>query len=430
MWKRKTAAFLLALLVFIVSVPGLTAHASEYSDWIELLETTTVDDSGDNLVTFAATSGTFTVNTPQYMRCTKVDLILTHPSGATPTSVKVRYNSTYYTLTLQKIDNYTTRAYGANLPDALYSQLTFQINKSGTASVSYQVLSCRVTSLANSQMSASAYAEIDGTKYTIPFALSVAGDDSSVDYFGHYQFPIWVTDWQKYDKIIISGSVGTMALNSVRVTIGGLGLPYEMSYAVSNSTAEYTDSYTWYDIQYYTYDESYMGSSETSTFAYTQYYGKTLFTITIDLTGVDRTSTNNLCCYFTTLANPSWGYSVQIMDVMGTVEIADTAQVSWWTKLTTFFTDLLSGDNSAADEFQDSADQQSGEVDDLNEQIQEITKPPASDIDADLSDYVSDSDLDAVSNSMSGITSDSLFVTLLMMGLSVALLSYILYGKR
>ena len=426
---RRLLFFFVAVTV-LCSCMAVTVHATEsnISSWIELLETATVNDSGRNLYTLAATSGTFRIKTPQYMRCTKVDMILAHPSGSTPTSVKVRYNNIYYTLTMQKIDDYTTRVYGANIPDTLYADLVFQINKSGKSSVAYQILSCRVTSLSNAQYKATAFAEVAGTKHNAPFSIDIT-DDSVADAWAHFQFPVVVSDWQKYDKIVISGSVGQMALNSVRATVKGLGLPYEISYAVCNSSGADINAYTWNEMKYYTYDESYKGKSETNSYIYSEYRGKTLFTISIDLTGVDRTITDELYCFFTCLANPRFGYTVQIMEVMGFVDIADTENLSWWAKLTAFFTDLLGGDTAVADEFQEDAAQKGDEMDDLNNQLQEVTKPPVDDLDLELN-IVDDVDMGLITEQFTKLTNHSMILTMLLTSLTVALLAYILYGKR
>lgn len=430
MLKRKIVSVFLALLLLASSGLGLLpAFAAEESAWVELLETETVNDSGNNLVTFSSTSTTFRIKTPQYMRCTKVDMLITHPSGYAPTSVKVRYNNVYYTLTMAKIDSCTTRVYGDNIPDNLYADLVFQINKSGSVSITYQILSCRVSSLTSKEFKATAYSLLYGEQYNTPFSFEYDNPDVD-DMYGEYQFPIVVTDWQKFDKITISGSVGAMALNSVRCTIGGLGLPYEMNYAVSNISGSDANSIGWTEMKYYSYDESYKGTTETEIFTYTEYLGKILFSITIDLSGVDRTSTEQLICYFTCLANEWLGYTIQITGVTGFVDIADTSDVSWWTRFKTFLTGLFDPDSPEAEDFQSSADQQGQQMEDLNEQLDSVTKPPVSDIETDLDDYVDPNALVIVNGNLAQLTNNSLIVAMLMISLIIALLSYILFGKR
>lgn len=430
MLNRKIVSVFLVLLLLASSGLGLIpAFAVEESAWIELLETQTVNDSGNNLVTFSSTSTTFRIKTPQYMRCTKVDMLITHPSGYAPTSVKVRYNNVYYTLTMVKIDSCTTRVYGDNIPDNLYADLVFQINKSGTASITYQILSCRVSPLTSKVLAATAYSLINGNQYNTPFSFEYDNPDVD-DMYGEYQFPIVVTDWQKFDKVTISGSIGAMALNSIRASIGGLGLPYEMNFAVSNISGSDVNSIGWTEMKYYSYDESYKGTTETETFTYTEYLGKILFSITIDLSGVDRNSTDQLICYFTCLANEWLGYTIQITGVTGLVDIADTSDASWWTRFKGFLTGLFDPDSPEAEDFQSSADQQGQQMEDLNEQLDSVTKPPVSDIETDLDDYVDPNALVIVNGNLAQLTNNSLIVAMLMISLIIALLSYILFGKR
>lgn len=338
--KKLISVSLAVALIIVLAVPAQAAD-SDTSPWIELLETATVDNSGNNLYTLRGSSGFFSIKTPLYMRCTKVDIVIAHASGYSPKFVKVRYNGGYYTLTKAVLDNNTTRFYGDNIPDTLYADVVFEIAQSGSDTAYYQILSCKVTSLNSSTYKAKAYSVIGSTQYQVPYVYENPGDTEAVDAFGHYQFPVVVTDWQKYDRIIISGSLDGIALNSVRATIGGLGLPYTMSYAVSNSTGASGDSYTWNEMKYYTYDESYKGTSDTDSFLYTRYLGKILFTITLDLSGVDRTCTDNLICYFTALSNDWFGYTIQLIDVVGSVDVADTSSVSWWNRFTSFMSQLF-----------------------------------------------------------------------------------------
>lgn len=347
MMKRILSFFLGAALIAVLVVPVLASPVSaadnDVSTWVELLETATVNDSGNNNFKLTGSSAFLNIKTPQYMRCTKVDVLISHASGQSPKFLKVRYNGGYYTLTKMVLDPYTTRFYGDNIPDALYADLVFEIAQNGTATAYYQFLSCKVSPLNNATYPATAHAEINGTNYQTPFAMEYH-DPEDQNRWNNYQFPVVVTDWQKYDKITISGSVGHMALNSVRATIGGLGIPYEISYAVTNRSAADTFSYAWLEARYYSYNDSYQGPLEFESYTYDCYEGKVLFTITLDLTGVDRISNQNLYCFFTCLANPVYSYTIQILEVVGEVNTADTSDASWWHKFTNFMSGLFDSD--------------------------------------------------------------------------------------
>lgn len=347
MMKRLLSLTLAVALISVLVVPVLAAPVSaadnDVSTWVELLETATVNDSGNNNFKLTGSSAFLSIKTPQYMRCTKVDVLISHASGQSPKFLKVRYNGGYYTLTKMALDPYTTRFYGENIPDNLYADVVFEIAQNSTGTAYYQFLSCKVTSLNSNSFKASAYLEVNGEQYQAPCFVEQSQDFGG-DYWQHYQFPVIVTDWQKYDRIVISGSVGDMALNSIRATINGLGIPYEMNYAVSNTSGTEGTALTWNEIKYYTYDESYQGRSDTDLFLHETYKGKILFSIVLDLTGVDREVKDPLYCFFVGLANPVYGYSIQIIDVIGEVDIADTTDATWWDKFTGFMKGLFDSD--------------------------------------------------------------------------------------
>lgn len=427
MSRRKFFALLAALSVFMAC--AVPVSASSNSAWVELLEYSTVNNAGNNLVTSASSAVSFYINTPQKMRVNKVDMLLSHPSGYAPTSIEVYYSGTYYPLTLAKIDEYTTRAYGANIPNNIYTEVTFRFRRNTTSQLSYQILSCRVTSIEATEMNATAYAEIDGSTYNVPFAESFTNEHTT-DVWGHFQFPVVVKDWQKFDTITISGSLSAIALSSIRATVGGLGLPYEMSYAVSPSGGSTSNSYQWHDIKYYSYDDTYKGSTEETTYTYNDYHGKVLFSLTIDLSGLDRTSTNNLYCYFTGLANPYFGYDIQLLKVTGTVNIADTSNTTWWTRFTTFMRELFGSDTSESDQFQDEAENQGNELDNLNEQLDAVTKPPVEDIQTDINAYLDPVAAAQTAAAFKGLANNTLVTTMMLITLTSALVGYILFGKR
>lgn len=427
MFRRKLFAVLAALSVFLAC--AVPVSAAPNSSWVELLEYSTVNNSGNNLVTSSTTAVSFFIGTPQKMRVNKVDMLLSHPSGYGPTSIEVYYGGTYYPLTLAKIDEYTTRAYGANIPNNIYTELTFRFRRYTSSQLSYQILSCRVTSTEASEMNATAYAEIDGGTYNIPFSESFVSE-STTDVWGHFQFPVVVTDWQKFDTITISGSLMAIALSSVRATVGGLGLPYEMSYAVSPSGGSTSTSYQWHDLKYYSHDDTYKGTTEETIYTYNDFHGKVLFSLTIDLSGLDRTSTNKLYCYFTGLANPSFGYDIQVLKVTGTVKIADTTNTTWWSRFTSFMNGLFGSSTVESDQFQEEAADQGTELDNLNEQLDAVTKPPVEDIHTDVNAYLDPVAAAQTAAAFQGLANNTLVCTMMLITLTSALVGYILFGKR
>lgn len=399
---KKIMCLLLAVaLVVVLAVP---VSAAEESVWIELLESSTVNDSGNNLLTVSSASTTFRIKTPQYMRCTKIDLVLTHPSGQSPSALYVRYNGVLYQLTKLAIDSTTTRFYGANIPDTLYADVVFQLDRNSTTQVTYQVVTCKVTALVSGSVDANGFLRryySDPNPLTLPNKFEVAGDGST----GTYQYllvPVIITDWRKFDTVTLYGSGSTMAISSFRASIGNIGLPYEINYMQAIPTGfdsegglsyEYISST---ETNYYSLDElpdelsreDGFGTGETWDTSTVVYGGSVLYTVTIDLSGIDRTLIGDLNCMFTAIASPGLGYAFNVQDASGTVSVADTSGASWWSRFTTFMRDLFGGDTEKADQFQDDMQEANNALTDANEQLDTVTKPAVDDVPLDPSIYL------------------------------------------
>lgn len=427
MMKRILSFVLGAALVIVLAVPVQAAETD--GAWVELLETATVNDSGNNLFTLAATSGTFRIKTPQYMRLTKVDMLISHPSGATPTAVSVWYNGSYYGLTVAKIDAYTTRVYGANIPDTLYADVYFQFTKSGTASVTYQILSCRVTSLYSQEYQADAdvYIRETDTTYGVNYNSVVpAADESGVT---DGQVRVTVYDWRKYDSLTIWGSAVDFPISSIRATLGTLGLPITVSYMEGTEAGGYI---TWDSIETGAVDDYGIYQHDGTGWAdlETRPAGKWLYCITIDLSGADRTLGYPIYIYFTGIYEMIWGYTFNCQYVNGSISVADTTQVTWWNRFTKFMDGLFGVDDSAADEFESQMESQGQEMQDAVDQLDTMQKPAVSDINVDLSGIVSNSDLTLAASPLSALLSNELFFSMTLISLTLALVAYVLYGKR
>lgn len=96
MMKRFPSFLLIIALIVAFSVP--VKADSNISGWTELLETETVNDSGNNLVKCTTSTTKFSIKTPVYMRITKVDILIAHDAYGAPTNLRLEYNGGYYTL--------------------------------------------------------------------------------------------------------------------------------------------------------------------------------------------------------------------------------------------------------------------------------------------------------------------------------------------
>lgn len=415
------AIFLLVFLIF-VSVFPLTVSADEtVIPWIELLEFSTVDNGGDNLFQVGQTA-IIDIATPQYMRCTKIDMLISHPKGYAPTSVKVSYNGTYYSLTLKSIDDTTVRAYGSNIPDTLYANVLIQVNKTTSdTTVWFELLSCRVSSVVQQDFTADAYIKLNGVTYQTGTTIH-DGDNFSVEDNDSFRADLVVTDWMKYDSLTFYGFTREASIDSITAAVGKLTLPCEVSYIDAEGLSQWTDSLT----------ENLPATDSSITDATTAYrYGQTFFSVTIDLSGVDRTQyTSLLYCYITGAFNIKYGYDLWFQEVTGSITVADTSNVSWWTRITDFFTDLFDGDSSDAEEFGSSMESQAGQLHDAVDEIDQVTKPDVDDLDLSLDGYIDGDGMAPVNGVLTAIFSNDVVVTMLIITLICAFASYALFGKR
>ena len=370
MMKRCLSLLLVVGLIAVLALP-VSADAN-ISGWIELLESSSIDapgfDPGSNLFTITGTSGSFTLPVATPSRFCMIDLLVSYTVGNMIKTVNVVVDGANYSLSVVDLGDNLCRIYG-KIPYVYYSELTFNITKTGSVSAYYQLLSCKASSLRTVDYNADAYLYRninDPSPLKCPNNFTVAGKSDSINTSG-LLLPLTIKDWRKYDRITIFGSFTKMALNSVRPSVGTKGLPFEITYTVSNPTGTYTYTSSQYD-WYYDYNrESADGTVSGYDDAQIEYHGNLLYTITIDLSGVDRTISGDLVCYFTLVYDESVGYAANVQGVTGTVDTADTTDVSWWNRFTSFMTDLFGGeDPGVLDDLGDSSNSISNNTDQIH----------------------------------------------------------------
>lgn len=442
---RRLLSLLTALAIVCGAAVASVSAADSTSGWIDLLEITSVQEDGDNWFSMDGKTGTVSIPLPVEMRLCKIDLLVTNGSSDPPTSVSIVKGETQKALTVVRVNNTTTRIYG-NIPTGYYKSIEINFSKSGTGSTAWQMLSCKVSSLEtidNTAQGTLKRSYTDPNPLTLPNNFSVAGDNESVIY-EYLLVPVTITDWRKYDQVTLYGSISKMALNSFRASIGNKGLPYEITYMESIPTG--TDSYEHFRYEYisstetnyygvvgtpdeFSKEEGFAAGSSDST-SVVVYGGSVLYTVTIDLTGIDRSMSGNLECFFTCIANPAIGYAFNVQNASGSVLVADTTEVSWWVRFTSFMRDLFPSKSEEGEAFEEEAENQAGQMEDLNNQLQDVTRPNIEDVETDLEDYVSSQDMQATKEGLEELMNNQLVVSTLMISLTVSLVAYILYGKR
>lgn len=370
--KRCLSLFLVVGLIVALAVP-VSAVDGNLGGWSELLEFASVQPDGSNKFWVTGTEGKFTLDVQPERRISKVDLLISYGTGALPTYIGVDYAGTLYPLTIVDLGNNICRAYGS-IMYAFYDDIEFTVRKSGTSTIYYDLLSCKISTLraidskANGTLRRS-YGDTAPLKLPNNFMVSAEDTPAIAEYM---LVPVTITDWRKFDYITIFGSISCMALNSFRASVGNKGLPYEITYMESIPT-DY-DGNSWFSYEYVSGTETnYYGvtgtpdewsteegfaSGNVEGYSVVTYGGAVLYTVTIDLTGIDRTISGDLECYFTCIRNPAIGYGFNVQDVSGTILVADTTEVSWWNRFTGFMTELFGSkeDSGALDDLGSSSD--------------------------------------------------------------------------
>lgn len=407
---------LLAAFTLVVSLALPVSADESASSWTELLQYATVNDSGSNVISYT-TGASISIPTPKYMRCTKIDMLITYTSGTKPDSVNVRYTSNTYPLTVQEINATTARVYG-DIPDTLYANVLIEFSRSATTTSYLEVLSCRVSSVVTQDFTADAYVLWSGSYYSTATQIPLDAATSE-NVATDYQVAVVCYDWHKFDQVTIWGSVTDASLQSIRVSVGSNALPFTVNYIDVESSG------TWAE---WVVD----AGGDTGASLGSSMYGKYLFAVTVDLSSLDRVdnATNYLWCYINGNFIDTYGAVFNCQSVGGSIYVPDTSDASWWTRFTDFMTDLFNRDDSDSEEFESTMESQGAALEDAVDQMDQVTRPAVEDLDAGLDSYVSSDDMVAFGTVLEGFVGNNLILTMLMITLTVALVAYVLYGKR
>lgn len=82
------------------------------------------------------------------------------------------------------------------------------------------------------------------------------------------------------------------------------------------------------------------------------------------------------------------------------------------------------------DEFEDDVNKQETILDDYQDVLDQVTRPDKDEIDPDITDDVSASDLTLLTSGINGVLSEDIFLKFFILALTICLVAYILYGKR
>lgn len=413
--KRLLTALALALVLLISTVEPVTAQAAETSGWVELLEYSSIQSNGENWFTMGS-SGSVSISVQGEKRLRKVDILLWNPSGQRHSSATCTAGGKTTTLEVLAIGGNLTRIVGY-VPDAFYETIRIDLKKSTTSTQTYEVLSWKVTPIGVQEFVADAsvylesYGSVTGT-YTINYNIPFWRDESGYSSDGSpWLARIQVNDWEKFDTLSVWGSATSASIESIRASVGTTALDIEVNYIDAEAYEFAVDG-----------DPTYWETAE---------WGKYLYNITIDLSGVDRSlTTTPLYVYVTGSYDVTVQAYFNCQYVNGSVTTADTSAVSWWHRFTSFFTDLLGGEDNGGDNFAGEMEQQAQDMEQAVEDMNQVTRPPVNDIDVSIDAYVEPYAMVQVGTIVGGLMENPLVMGMTMISMVLALAAYVIFGKR
>lgn len=342
----------------MVCLNGVTASAAENpGGWIELLEYSSVQTNGENWFTINGKTGGFTLPLYGEKRLCKVDMLIWHQYAERITAATVTAGNSTNNLTILHVGEGLSRVFGA-IPNSYYEFLNVTISHSTASQVTFELLSCKVTPVQTTDMLAHGTIWVDdNSSDTISAPGSFLTEGDGTDLTLPWQTPILINDWQKFDSVSVYGSLSGIGLNSVRCSIGAKGLPYQITYTSTNPTGTGVTYRESVSISHYDTSDTYYGNITGTHDTNTAYLGKVLFTITVDLAGIDRTVTQPLVVYFTGVTYDLHAHAFNCQNLSGSIITPDTSGLSWWTRFTVFMEGLFASDaNDTNDMMQSAAD--------------------------------------------------------------------------
>lgn len=435
-------------LIFVFSLAAPASATETEAVFTDLLDFGYVNNLTSNFYTFNAGTTSVFYNLPSYSNVRYID-ILFRSSGGAPSQLQAVVGNVTVTLTLVSLGDALYRAYG-RLTSGSDSKVTVNYTCSATNYVEFLKFDvssypiepfvidsyCQISSVAYENLIH--YVPTDSINYRLFDATNMEAYDSA------FTLTLYVDDWQKYDYIDFSLLCAVQSITSIGAFCGDNIIP------VDYNTTE-NSSYILPDFQIYA---------------------------RIDLTGIDRTTSDTPCLRITGQWSPGW---VNTISMLGTNAFICTGEnvpervwyltlksiiqngfnnMSTWftnqtsaiqtqftqlkTSISSNFTNLntwiknqttsivnaINGDTAPGDQFQDEVQEELDELDQAQAVMDSVTKPAIEDIDVSVDQYVSQADIEVLATPMAVFFEGEIFSKVIIMSILLATVSYTLYGKK
>lgn len=419
-FKRIGLCLLALCLVF--SSLFVTASATEISndDWFNVLDYSTLNDSGDN---FTSIKGTSDLNyaIPGEMMISYVDVVI-FTGGLPITSAYLQdiaqgYKSELKILQINDVSGkYVYRLYGA-VRSAMYRSLTLTLVNNGTTYSYVEVESFKVSNnvlthfgdLGTMELNTqSTRTTVNQTAVNTPVSITFDNTKGAP-----YTLNLACKNWAKYDYIDFTFSCYIDQVDSISASQGKISLPIQIV--------------QWED-----------GSTDNN-----NYINNYKFCVRVDVRGLNRESVNlpiltvsgmrgydtvdrvfTLTCVYgyveTDSPNIFYYYFRQLRTSLG----------GWFSSLEDHLSNLFSASNDDAKDFVDEAAGKVDQMNEVNSGMNDLVRPDVDGIDVNLDSYVSPDSVLLLTSPFTSLFSNDLFAKMLLIIVTLMLVSYVLFGKK
>ncbi len=302
------------------------------------------------------------------------------------------------------------RAYGSFTPTLFHSiRLEFYSGASTRSDVT--ILGLTVGNFSMTQ-DVEAYCEImalpyEGTIHYVPTdTINYRTWTTSSDSDFKYGLALRVEDWRKYDYVDILMYTTVGSITSITCNMNGVAVPCSVSYLENDVTLENTYTYT----------------------------------IRMDLRSLDRSAAGNAVAVVsgTTLAIGQLNY-VDVMSVHGYVSFHQGSPVvTFLGRFQTIFYEILAylenlvmgEDTGASSEFNNNLSDSLGELDNIDDVLQSVTRPALDDIDINITSKLDPVSFGSYSGALTVLMQNEYISLMLVFAFTLALVAYVLFGKR
>lgn len=399
---------LLACVTILFSMV-LPASASG-SDWVNVLDYAEANGSDNRYFSFS-NSKTLVFDLGFSTMLGSFDIILNY-TGSKITSATLNGDS----LTVSPLSGNVIRIYG----DTRYftgDTLTLKLNNSGTAYC--EIISFKASGLFHNRFPTTGQISVDWSPVnstgfvTMPDADTPAevfwGGATATDDVSPFTAWIYPNRWKDYDFIDFSMFVRAQSIESITVTHDGEFVPFELSFLD-------TISQTWVD-----------PNNSSTQFNFTD-LSEVYISLRIDVSGLDKNSSSLPRIGITgQYRDNNSNNRLALFDVIGHVSAEPENPIIHWLKK---IYSALIGEGSGADDIGSTIESQAGELEGIGDALGDVIKPDIDDLDGSLDDLVSPDQVDAVGAVFAPLFQNNTILHILIMSLTLALVSYVLYGKR